>query len=94
MNDSTKPNPFAPIIYFFSRYNLLVFIVIIATGLSVAILTLSSILQIPYTSDLKSSSSSITFDETTISQIRQLNESAQNNTIQTTLQSKASPFFE
>ena len=94
MNDNTKPNPFAPIIYFFSRYNLLVFIVIIAAGLSVAILTLTSILQIPYINDSKSLDNSIMFDETTISQIGQLNKSEQNTISQTNLNSRSTPFSE
>jgi energy-converting hydrogenase Eha subunit H len=93
MKDKTKQNPFDPIIYFFSRYNLLVFIVIIAAGLSIAILTVASILQIPYTST-ESKNNTITFDETTISQINQLNTSANNTASQTNLHNRSGLFSE
>ena len=77
MNDKTKPSPFEPLINFFSRYNLIVFIIIIAAGLSIAIFAMTSILQIPYSDTASGSSKVITYDEATISQLDRLNTNAQ-----------------
>jgi len=94
MKDKTKINPLAPINYFFSRYNLLIFVVVIVVGLSLAILTLTSILQIPYNGSVGSTTDTVTFDELTISQVNQLNASNQNTIKPTGLYGRTNLFAE
>jgi len=95
MKDKTKKNPFAPVIYFFSRYNLLIFVTIIVAGLSVSVLILASILQVPYDeTSYGSSDSVVTFDESTINRINQLSTSEQNTTSSSGLSGRANLFAE
>lgn len=94
MKDKTKNNPLAPINYFFSRYNLMIFVIVIAVGLSMAILTLTSILQIPYNGSVSGTTESITFDEATIGQVNQLNVSSQNSVSPMGLYGKSNLFAE
>lgn len=76
-------NIFNPIINFFTRFNLIIFIIVIVCGLSAAVITIKDIVQ--YTYDEKNYSSdddSITFDESTINRINQLNSNNSTNSSQ------------
>lgn len=79
MNDKTSKNPFAPIVNFFTRFNVVIFIVVVASGLIAAILIINGILQLPYeTTGNIINNSQTTFDESTIVQLDKLKTSDQN----------------
>lgn len=94
MKDKTKINPLKPIIYFFSRYNLIIFVIIITTGLSLAVLTLTAILQVPYDGSVSGSNKTVTFDESTITRLKSLNASNKNAANTPELSGRASLFAE
>lgn len=79
MNDKTNKNPFAPIANFFTRFNVVIFIVVVASGLIAAILIINNILQLPYkTTSNTINNTQTTFDESTIVQLNKLKTSDQN----------------
>lgn len=80
MKDDSIKNPFEPIINFFSRYNLVIFIIVIVVGLTVSILTLNDILTIPFKEkEGQSNQSQVVFDEAALSKINLLNPKESNN---------------
>ena len=96
MNKEEKRNPIQSIGDFLFKYNLVIFIVIIVVGLSVAVLDLSYILQLPYntTDSITESSSTINFDQTTISNIEKLKSSNENNSVPALPSGRNNPFSE
>lgn len=81
MPDDNKKNPIEPIVSFFSKYNLVIFIVVIVTGLTVSIMTLNDILSIPFQ---KTSNAQVdttinnNYDTAIIQKLNNLNSSNQN----------------
>lgn len=79
MNDKTNKNPFAPIANFFTRFNVVIFIVVVASGLMAAILIINNILQLPYkTTGNAINNTEATFDKSIIVQLNKLKASDQN----------------
>jgi len=80
MKDKTSKNPFKPITDFFTRFNVVIFIVVVVVGLVGSILILSQILNIPYSDEiLNSGKASTTFDEPTIQRVNSLQTSDSNS---------------
>jgi len=95
MNKKSTKNPFRPFINIISRYNLIIFITIIVASLIVAILTLNSILQLPYSDGYSpTQSNGITFDKTIIDQLNKLKTSDVNSADQTLPSGRINPFSE
>jgi hypothetical protein len=94
MNNKLNNNPLRPAINFLSRYNLIIFIVSVVVGLSLAILALNNILQTPFDSaNLPSSGNGqVSFDETTITRINTLKTSADAPTKPTLPDGRIDPF--
>lgn len=68
---------FTPIIKAFGRYHFTIFIVVLASGLAVAVLTLNSILEQPADANGYKSSLDITsFDQATIDRVTKLRSSS------------------
>lgn len=79
MNEKDKSNFTNSIVGFISRYNLIIFIIIIVSGLSVAVITIKNIVQQAYDNKTYSNNSNeVKFDETTITNINRLYESKSN----------------
>lgn len=78
MKDKTSKNPFRPIVDVFSRYNLVIFIVVVVSGLITSIIILNNILQIPYNSKTSETTDVMKFDEATITRVNTLNTSGEN----------------
>jgi len=93
MQDDNKKNPMKPIAAFLSRYNLIIFIIIIVGGLIAAILDLSYILRSPYgdADDNASTSNGITLDTTTVNKLNNMKTSSENMT-QTLPSGRINPF--
>lgn len=98
MNIKSFTNPLKPIINTITRFNLVIFILIVVGGLIISILILNDILRLPYdTSNYKSSNSGtvkITFDETTILRLEKLKKSSDNSTNQPLPPGRINPFSE
>jgi hypothetical protein len=73
-------NPFKLLYNLISRFNVVIFITIMAIGLIVSILILANILLKPFSaSNSEASSGIITFDQSTIDQLNKLNSSDTNS---------------
>lgn len=95
MKDKISKNPFKPITDFLSRFSVVIFIVVVASGLAAAILILSQILNIPYGADIiNSGKGTNTFDESTIQRVNILQTSDSNSTSQTETTGRIDPFSE
>lgn len=94
MNDKTNKNPFTPIVNFFTRFNVVIFIVVVASGLIAAILIINGILQSPYkTTDNIINNGQTTFDKSTIVQLDKLKTSDQNTADQALPTGRINPFI-
>lgn len=79
MKEINKSNPFSAIIGFIARYNLIIFIIVIVSGLSFAVIVIKDIVQQTYDdSSYSSTNNEIKFDEATIQKINQLHDSQSN----------------
>lgn len=78
MNNNESRNPFKPIINLFSRFNLVIFIVVVVGGLITSVLILTKILNVPYASTSTSNTNTTTFDESTIVRLETLKTSSDN----------------
>jgi len=90
-----KANPMKPVSDFLSRYNLVIFIIIIVGGLIAAILDLSYILRSPYstTDSNNTTNNNITLDNATINKLNKMKVSSENTT-QTLPSGRTNPFSE
>lgn len=78
-----------------ARYNLVIFIVVVASGLIAAVLTLNSIVRIPFSDTYNSQSNGTTaFDQNTIDRINKLQTSDSNAVDQPLPSGRINPFSE
>jgi hypothetical protein len=94
MKNQSIDNPFKFIIRLLSRYNFVIFIVIVAIGLSTCILILNNIMNQPYNTGNSESATSTIFDQTTISQLNTLKPSISNTQYKTMPPDRVNPFSE
>ena len=95
MEKEANKKPLSPIVNIFNKYNLVMFIVIVAVGLAIAVLDLNYILQLPYiATDNATGNSTITFDQTTITRLEKLKTSNENLSEQTFPSGRINPFAE
>lgn len=95
MNNKSAKNPLRPLMNIISRYSLIIFIAIIVAGLIAAILTLNTILQLPYANSYSpSQNSSITFDTSIVDRLDKLKTSDANSVDQTLPSGRINPFSE
>lgn len=94
MKDKTSKNPFKPIIDVFSRYNLVIFIVVVVSGLITSVIILNKILLLPYNSSFSDTSDVMKFDEATITRVNTLKTSDENLTEQQILSGRINLFSE
>lgn len=87
-------NPFESLTKIISKYNSVLFIVIVTTGLTVSILILNDILNRPYSNGSITGNSSTIFDTQTINRLNQLQSSTNNTSYKTLPSGRASPFSE
>ncbi len=91
MEEKTDKNPLEPIIIFFSKYNLVIFLIVIVVGLSIAILTIASTIQLAYSDTVQSTNIEVSQGSTILTlekyNTSDLNSSTSTNTI------KRSSFF-
>lgn len=94
MNNKVNRNPFSPIANFFGRFNVVIFIVVVAGGLIASIMILNNILQLPYeaSNPTGSTGNTVVFDETTITRLNKLKTSDTNATDQILPSGRINPF--
>jgi len=78
MKNKASNNPFKPIVDVFSRFNLVIFIVVIVSGLIASVLILNNILDLPYATTSIDSGDTMKFDEATIVRVNTLKISSDN----------------
>lgn len=79
MENEESKNPFKPIIDVVSRHNLVIFIIVVVSGLITSILILNNILRLPYTATSVDPNSTTKFDEATIVRVNSLKTSSDNS---------------
>ncbi|TAL14160.1 hypothetical protein EPN95_04105 [Patescibacteria group bacterium] len=85
----------SPIVKGFQKYNLTIFIVVLTTGLAVAVLMLNATLQQSSdTTGYTSAANPTTFDQTTINRVKQLHTSSDMLTPVTLPSTRINPFAE
>lgn len=85
MNQNPNSSLVKPVVNFIARYNLIIFIIIIVSGLGFAVIITTNIVQQTYSDSNYSNNNSVTFDEATINKVNQLYPSDNNpNSSQTT----------
>lgn len=84
-----------PLVAAFQRYNLTIFIVVLVTGLVVAVLMLNStVQQASNPSGYTSTTTSTSFDQTTIDRVKQLHESSEYTSSSELPSGRINPFTE
>ena len=94
MEDEESKNPFRPIIDIFSRYNLVIFIIVVVSGLITSVLILNNILRLPYVTTSVDSNGTTKFDEATIVRVNSLKTSSDNSVDQSTPSGSVNLFSE
>jgi len=97
MKNKPLTNPFKPIVKIITKFNMTLFILVIAGGLIVSVLALSNILAHQPTSDSSStpsSTSATTFDQTTIDRLNKLTTSDESSNNQVLPSTRNDPFSE
>ena len=95
MKNTDKISPFVTIAQTFGRYHLTLFVVVLVSGLSTAVLMLNEILKQSSNPNGYTSSLDITsFDQATIDRLQQLKTSDQASTSFTLPAGRISPFAE
>jgi hypothetical protein len=94
MKNNSLNNPLKLFINLIIRYNFVIFVVIVSTGLMASVLFLTDILNRPYSNGSKTGDSSTIFDTSTMSRLDKLQPSANNTSYKTALTGRSSPFSE
>lgn len=79
MENKESKNPFKPIIDVFCRHNLVIFIIVVVSGLVTSVLILNNILRLPYTATGVDPNGTTKFDEATIVRVNSLKTSSDNS---------------
>lgn len=93
MEEKTDKNPFEPIIIFFSKYNLVIFLIVVVVGLSIAILTIASTIQLAYSDTVQSTNIEVS-QGATILTLEKYNTSDLNSSTSTNILKRSGPFSE
>ena len=93
MEEKTDKNPLEPIIIFFSKYNLVIFLIVVVVGLSIAILTIASTIQLAYSDTVKSTNIEVS-QGATILTLEKYNTSDLNSSTSTNILKRSGPFSE
>lgn len=93
MEEKTDKNPFEPIIIFFSKYNLVIFLIVVVVGLSIAILTIASTIQLAYSDTVQSTNIEVS-QGATILTLEKYNTSNLNSSTSTNILKRSGPFSE
>ncbi len=95
MKNKDASSLFQPIVSGFKRYNLTIFIVVLVSGLTTAVLLLNNILITSSdVSGLNANTSNTSFDQTTIDRVQQLHTSSDNFTLYIPPAGRNNPFAE
>jgi hypothetical protein len=95
MNNKDVSSLIKPIVAVFQRYSLTIFIVVLTTGLAIAVLMLNTIVQqASDTSNYKGGTTSTTFDQVTIERVKQLHSSSDFSNQVTLPSGRINPFSE
>ena len=94
MKSNSINNPLRSVINLVIRYNFVIFVVIVSTGLMASVLFLTDILNRPYSNGSKTGDSSTIFDTSTMSRLDTLQPSAKNASYKTAPAGRSSPFSE
>lgn len=94
MKKNSTNNTSPVILNFLRRYNLVIFIIIVASGLSVCIIILYNILTLPYTGSGTSDTTQTSFDQSTINQLSKLDYSSVNQNYLNLPSGRSNPFSE
>lgn len=94
MKSNSINNPLKSVINLVIRYNFVIFVVIVSTGLMASVLFLTDILNRPYSNGSKTGDSSTIFDTSTMSRLDKLQPSANNTSYKTAPTGRSSPFSE
>lgn len=76
------------------RFNFVIFIVLVTSGLIMSVMILNSILARPYADNNGSNGATTTFDQQTINRLNKLNVSTNNTNYQTLPSGRTNPFSE
>ncbi|MCX6728332.1 MAG: hypothetical protein NTV39_00985 [Candidatus Saccharibacteria bacterium] len=94
MKNNSLNNPLKLFVDLVIRYNFVIFVVLVSTGLMASVLFLSDILNRPYSNGSKTGDSSTIFDSSTMSRLDTLQPSAKNSSYKTAPTGRANPFSE
>lgn len=95
MKNNSIINPFNQFVRLIHRYNLVLFIVLVAGGLIASVIILNNILTQPSSNNVGSSNNnSTTSDQSTINRLTNLETSTSNNSYQTLPSGRVNPFSE
>lgn len=94
MKNQSIDNPLKLLVKLVSRYNFVIFIVIVSVSLMVSILVLNGILDRPYTNNSSPNTSSTIFDTSTINRLNKLETSAKNSAYSAQPLGRVNPFSE
>jgi hypothetical protein len=93
MKKNLITNPFRPIVNMIKRSSFVIFVVVVASGLVVSVLTLTNILINPLGGGPSSKSTVTTgFDQATINRLNKLTESSNSSKDQTLPSGRINPF--
>ena len=94
MKKNSTINPLTYIVDLLSRFNLVIFIVIVAGGLIASIIILNNILTQPYTSKAVANPSETSFDQTVENRLLKLETSTNNVNYKNLPSGRINPFSE
>lgn len=94
MKNNSINNPLKQFVNLLSRYNLVIFIVLVTGGLILSIIMLNNILTQPYSNNTEPSTTVTTFDQLTINRLVKLETSAKNTNYRTLPSGRINPFSE
>lgn len=94
MKNSSASNQIRLILRILNRYSVVIFIIIVASGLIGSIYVLTNIINQPYESDSSASSSATSFDEATINKLSSLEFGSKNTLYKNLPSGRIDPFSE
>jgi len=94
MKNKESKNPFKPIADVFSRFNLVIFIVVVVIGLITSVLILNNILHLPYDANGVDPNGTTKFNEATIVRVNSLKTSSDNSVDQSAPSGRINLFSE